>query len=61
MGLLNRKALLKASRYVIVGIFLMAALLTPPDFISQVSLALPMIVLYFLTILVAWVFHLGAD
>ena len=44
---------------VIVGIFLLSALLTPPDFISQVSLALPMILLFFLTILIAKIFKFG--
>jgi sec-independent protein translocase protein TatC len=32
--------------YVIVGIFVLAALITPPDVISQVLLALPMVLLY---------------
>ena len=59
MNILRRQALLKASRFVIVGIFLLSALLTPPDFISQVSLALPMIVLFFLTILIAKIFRFG--
>jgi len=33
-------------RYFIVGSFVIAAVLTPPDIISQLSLALPLMVLY---------------
>jgi sec-independent protein translocase protein TatC len=59
MNVLSRKALLKASRFVIVGIFVLAAIVTPPDFISQISLAVPLIGLFFLTILVARIFNFG--
>ncbi len=59
MNLVKRKALLKLSRFVVIGIFVLAALLTPPDFISQLGLALPLIVLYFLTLLVAKIFKFG--
>ncbi|MEW5818304.1 MAG: twin-arginine translocase subunit TatC [Spirochaetota bacterium] len=59
MNVFSRKALLKASRFVIVGIFVAAAILTPPDFISQLSLAVPLVVLYFLTILIAKIFRFG--
>ena len=61
MGLVKRRTLMSASRFIIVGIFVTAAILTPPDFISQLSLALPMIILYFLTILVAKIFRFGED
>ena len=39
--------------YAIVGIFVVAAVLTPPDVVSQLLLALPMIALYELGILAA--------
>ena len=39
--------------YAIVGIFFVAAILTPPDVVSQLLLALPMIALYELGILAA--------
>ncbi|HYM41631.1 MAG TPA: twin-arginine translocase subunit TatC [Steroidobacteraceae bacterium] len=46
MGLV-RVEKLKANRgYVLIGIFILAALLTPPDAISQCSLAIPMYLLY---------------
>ncbi len=58
-GLLKRRRLLQASRYVIVGIFAIAAILTPPDFVSQLAIALPLILLYFLTIAIAKIFSFG--
>ena len=46
----------KGRRYAIVGILAVAAFLTPPDPISQIGLALPMYLLYELSILsVRWV------
>lgn len=46
MGLVRIEKL-KANRgYVLIGIFILAALLTPPDAISQCSLAIPMYLLY---------------
>jgi sec-independent protein translocase protein TatC len=59
MNLLSRRALLKASRFIVVGIFVLAAIVTPPDFISQISLALPLAGLFFLTILIARIFDFG--
>lgn len=47
-------AQLKAARsYVIVGIFVVAAIITPPDVISQVLLAVPLVLLYELGIIAA--------
>ncbi len=43
-GLKNRR------KFAIVGIFILAAFLTPPDVISQIGMALPLIVLYELSI-----------
>jgi sec-independent protein translocase protein TatC len=39
--------------YVIVGIFVIAAIVTPPDVVSQLALAIPMCILYELGIVVA--------
>ena len=38
-------------RYAIVAIFIVAAILTPPDVFSQVSLAVPLLALYEISIL----------
>jgi len=46
MGLVRIEALKKNRGYALVGIFILAALLTPPDAISQCSLAIPMYLLY---------------
>ncbi|HEY9053272.1 MAG TPA: twin-arginine translocase subunit TatC [Rectinemataceae bacterium] len=59
MGVLKRKTVFKASRFVIVGIFVLSAVITPPDFISQLGVALPLTFLYFLAILVAKIFKFG--
>ena len=37
---------MKNRRYAIVLVFVAAAVLTPPDVISQLSLAIPMLILY---------------
>ena len=46
MGLVRIEKLQKNRGYVLIGIFILAALLTPPDAISQCSLAIPMYFLY---------------
>jgi len=51
VGLTSSTALRKKRRYAIVGIFIFAAIVTPPDVISQVGLAIPLMVLYELSIL----------
>jgi len=46
MGIVRLETLKKNRGYVLVGIFILAALLTPPDAIAQTSLAIPMYLLY---------------
>lgn len=53
VGLVSSTALAEKRRYAIVGVFIAAAILTPPDVISQISLAVPMILLYELSIISA--------
>lgn len=56
VGLLSSEKLSKFRRYAIVLIFIAAAILTPPDVISMTSLAVPLVLLYELSILGAkWV------
>ena len=45
-GLVNTEQLKEWRGYVIVGIFVVAAVVTPPDVVSQLSLAIPMCLLY---------------
>ena len=60
-GVVTRRALLRASRYAVVGIFALSAVVTPPDVVSQVSLAVPMVGMFFLSILVAKLLGFGAE
>ena len=46
LGMVSTKQLREARRYVIVGAFVVAAVLTPPDVLSQFMLAVPLILLY---------------
>ena len=50
-GVLSRMRLMRAARYVIVGIFVLAAVLTPPDLLSLIVLALPLTGLFFASFL----------
>lgn len=59
LNLISRVKLLKASRFVILITFLLSALFTPPDFISQIAVAVPLIILYFLVLLIAYIFKFG--
>ncbi|ASM35572.1 twin arginine-targeting protein translocase TatC [Campylobacter sputorum subsp. bubulus] len=52
IGLVDYKALLGFFRYAIIIIFVFAAIVTPPDVISQILMALPLVLLYVLSILV---------
>jgi sec-independent protein translocase protein TatC len=52
-GMVSIKALREARPYVIVGAFVLGAIFTPPDVISQFMLAVPLLVLYEAGILVA--------
>ena len=45
-GIIDSKFLKEKRRYAIVFVFVIAAILTPPDVISQVALALPTLLLY---------------
>ncbi|GBU21800.1 preprotein translocase subunit TatC [Fibrobacteres bacterium R8-0-B4] len=46
MGVIDRRFLIRHARYAVVAIFIAAAVLTPPDVLSQVLLALPLLALY---------------
>jgi sec-independent protein translocase protein TatC len=59
LNILNRRQVLRASRFVVVGVCILAAVITPPDFVSQLGVALPLIFFYFLAILIAKIFRFG--
>ena len=45
-GLVSREQFARSRRYVIVGIFIVAAIATPPDVVSQLILAIPLMLLF---------------
>lgn len=53
IGILNPRTLLRTWRYAIVLILLMSAILTPPDILTQVMMAGPVLVLYLGSVLVS--------
>jgi sec-independent protein translocase protein TatC len=45
-GLIDREQFARSRRFVIVGIFIVAAIATPPDVVSQLILAIPLMILF---------------
>lgn len=52
-GIISASSLAKKRRYAVVIVFAIAAILTPPDLISQIGLGVPMLLLYEISILLA--------
>lgn len=53
-GIVTRQQLAASRRYAIVGSFAIAAVLTPPDVISQLLLAIPLCLLFEFALFVMW-------
>ena len=53
-GIVTLEQLRSSRRYAIVGAFAIAAVLTPPDVVSQLLLAIPLCILYELAIITIW-------
>lgn len=53
-GIVTRDQLKAGRRYAIVGAFAIAAVLTPPDVVSQLLLAVPLCLLYELALVAIW-------
>ncbi len=53
-GLVTREQLKGLRRYMVVGAFVLAAILTPPDVVSQFLLGLPLILLYEVSLAIMW-------
>jgi sec-independent protein translocase protein TatC len=51
VGIVSSSGLARNRRYAIVGAFIAAAVLTPPDVLSQFSLAIPLIILYEISVI----------
>lgn len=56
MGIITAELMRRVRRYAILGIFIVAAVLSPPDVVSQLLMAAPMLVLYEISIYVAVAF-----
>lgn len=54
LGLIDHRLMLKYFRYAVLGIFVVAAALTPPDMVSQFLLAIPLLALYGVSVGVAY-------
>jgi len=52
IGVINHKMLSSKRRYAILGIFIISAIITPPDVASQIFMAIPLLGLYELSILI---------
>lgn len=59
LNLVSRRTMWKNSRYIIVSIFVLSALVTPPDPVSQLSIAMPLVALFYLSLVIAKIFRLG--
>lgn len=57
MGIVSLEKLREVRSYVIVGAFVISAIVTPPDVVSQLALAIPMCLLYELGLVVAPIFQ----
>jgi sec-independent protein translocase protein TatC len=53
-GIVTRAQLVSGRRYAIVAAFVVAAVLTPPDILSQLLLAVPLVLLYELALIAIW-------
>lgn len=53
VGLATSKGMAAKRKYAIVGVFIVAAIFTPPDPLSQLALAVPIIILYEISIIMA--------
>jgi sec-independent protein translocase protein TatC len=56
-SLVSISALRRSRKYVLLGVFVVAAIATPPDVISQITLAVPLYLLFELGILLSYIAH----
>jgi sec-independent protein translocase protein TatC len=56
LGLVTPAFLIRNFKYAVLTIFILAAIITPPDVVTQTLMAFPMIGLYLFSIGVAWAF-----
>lgn len=56
-GIVTARQLFGGTRYAVIGSFVVGAMLTPPDVVSQVMMSIPMVALYLVGVAVAWLFE----
>jgi sec-independent protein translocase protein TatC len=54
-GVIDHRFLLRWYRQAILSIFIVSAIITPPDVFSQIILAVPLLILYLISIGIAWI------
>ena len=54
VGIVTSGGLRSARRYAIVGITVLAAIVTPPDILSQITLIIPLIILFEASVWIVW-------
>ncbi len=59
VGILSAQGLASKRRYAIVAMFVVAAIVAPPDVLSHITLALPMVLLYEISIIIARMIERG--
>lgn len=57
LGIVDHRAMIHYFRYAVLAIFVVAVALTPPDMVSPFLLAIPLLLLYGLSIAVSYVFR----
>ena len=57
LRLVNYQILSTGRKYAILGAFIISAIVTPPDIISQILLSVPMLILYEISILIVKIFN----
>lgn len=60
LKVISVRGLLNFSKYFILTAFILSAIITPPDVVSQTLLTVPMIILYMACILIGKIFRLGS-
>jgi len=53
-GLVSLAALRRSRKFVLLGVFVVAATATPPDVVSQIALAVPLYLLFELGVLLSY-------
>jgi sec-independent protein translocase protein TatC len=54
-GMIDHQTLIGGARYAVVIIFIVSAVLTPPDVLTQFLMAIPLLILYGVSILIVWI------